>query len=281
MIGLGVLQYGVDYPDKSGTSMPTTRMPENTCGDMYAQYVSRRNQQLSWIPRFCDAVRSLGYTPWIVEHYIPAGNGACEQWLYDGGFKELQTSKGTFVSPIDPGINSGWDVLNYAEKVLDSFSLDSSGYSSMGLSQSELDAGVPVMQAAYDRANIKYISAGITNSNTAASRAWASANAGAIAAKYGTDAATILRNVNLPQATTGSQAVVQSVISASSAPEASNAQVSNAPQASVLDKLISTFTGASGSETITPASSGLSSIPTWAWLVGGAEVLFFMSGRDK
>lgn len=51
-------------------------------------------------------------------------------------------------------------------------------------------------------------------------------------------------------------------------------------QASTWDRLVSTFTG-NGESVSAPAASGLSAIPTWAWVAGAAAVLYFMSGRNK
>lgn len=53
------------------------------------------------------------------------------------------------------------------------------------------------------------------------------------------------------------------------------------PAASVWDKLVNTFTGDGGESGPAVPASGLSSIPTWAWVASGAAVLFFMSGRGK
>lgn len=48
---------------------------------------------------------------------------------------------------------------------------------------------------------------------------------------------------------------------------------------SVLDRLVSTFIGDGGSGTA--PVSGLSAIPTWAWLAGGVAILYLFMGRNK
>lgn len=68
---------------------------------------------------------------------------------------------------------------------------------------------------------------------------------------------------------------------ATAAPSAAGAAPNVVSDLSTWDKLVLTFMGDSGKSGSAPATPGLSSIPTWAWVAGGVAVLFFTSKGGK
>lgn len=113
----------------------------------------------------------------------------------------------------------------------------------------------------------------VTPQALAAKAKWEAAN-GAVAptAASVVSAATASSAVHAAPAITTAEKVATEAVTSSTPPPSGQ---------SIWDRLANTFTGdGGGTATVMPAS-GLSTIPTWAWVAGGAAILFFMSGRSK
>lgn len=291
---LGVVQYGVDYPSKFGTSIPTTRLPENTCDENYPAFEAYRKEQLDWINRYLGVVRSLGYTPWVQEDYIPKGYGACEQWRYAVYFKELETpTGGMWGSGI---IGNEADPMRVALGVLGLRTMAAGDFPA-GISDADMQRVIAASEAAYNRASVKNIDAVILPSPS-----FIKAHLQEFADQRGTTPQMVLYSVDRQVAAgyPADQTVDQAAGQTDSYPQevtqpAKETSIPTpkpsaivtggaAPAPSIWDQLKETVMGSgtpTGGVLSEAPTGGLSSIPTWVWLVGGGVVLYLFMGRNK
>jgi hypothetical protein len=223
-------------------SSMTSQLPRDTGAPDYANILATTRRHQAWIPKFVAAVESLGYTAEIDETYVPPGDHSTEYWFYAVRWRAT-TADG---DPASCGIfvtdlYMDMDPMTLAKQITSNCLTDASAGHSWAVTPVTVETGAMAP-------------AGVTRTAPSTAEKVAAAS--------------------VPAATSSvvKLSPTQAAVINESAPTDT--------QQSFWDQLKSTAPATGGVYQDAPRNP-LATIPTWAWLAGGAAALFLFMGRGK